>query len=145
VVAFAVTWLSTVATALVYVRLGAVASAVGRRDLGRRLAVFGAAAAVLDLVPLGAFRFNPHGHGRSFVYGLVCAAQVAAMFVLTLYCLGALVRLAWALAVGREGAGEATAVDGESARGAPDRPVTVTLPAIDHERLVRPRFERGSV
>jgi len=101
VAAFLLTGLSSVATALVYLRLSGVAAVWGRRDLARRLAAFGLAAAALDLVPLGAFAFNPHDHQRSFAYGLVCAAQVAVVFALTFYCVGTLARLGWVLATER--------------------------------------------
>jgi hypothetical protein len=141
VVAFLVTGLSTVATALVYLRLSAVAAARGRRGLGRQLAVLGVTAAVLDLAPLGAFAFNPHDHHRSFAYGLVCAGQVAVTFVVTFFCLGALVRLIWALATERQASPVSPACSGRAS----DRPMTVTLPAIDRERLVRPRSESRPV
>jgi hypothetical protein len=121
VVAFLVTGLSTVATALVYLRLSAVASARGRRDMARRLAGFGVSAALLDLVPLGAFGLNPHAHQRSFAYGLVCAAQVAGVFVVTFFCLGALARLAWALVTERA--------------LAPDRPVRADTPETGAPRV----------
>src|SRR5690349_4408567 len=52
VVQLAIASLSAMATGIVYLRLAAVASVVGRRDLGRQLLAFGLAAAVVELVPL---------------------------------------------------------------------------------------------
>lgn len=126
VVAFLVTGLSTVATALVYLRLAGVARARGRWDLGKRLAIFGVAAAVCDLVPLGAFGLNPHAHQRSLAFGMVCAAQVAGMFVVTFFCIGALARLAWALATeAASRTGDQSGFADDFEKIVPDRPVPV--------------------